>query len=178
MPRDLYLLEYATDKDGLHMENIATQLKKGMAWEVSLPVMTKKKEHTVYERSMNFNHNNEEEYPTLTLQQNTDLREDLSDLPSDNRNRALRQEYPILADESNIIIICKELPLNKAMEEQISTAEKKRLPVNKNKKQITSNYEFRKPRTRSRTTHTGNSNWLFQLLCHHLTGYLWCLSLG
>ena len=139
------------------MENIATQLKKGMAWEVSLPVMTRKKEHTVHERSMNLNHNhnNEDEYPTLRLQQNTDLREDLSDLPSDNRNRALRQEYPILADESNIIIICKELPLNEAMEEQISTAEKKRLPVHKNKKQMISNYEFRKPRTRSRTTHTG-----------------------
>ena len=77
LPHNLYLLEYATNKDGLHMENIATQLKKGMAWEVSLPVMTKKKEHTVYERSMNFNHNhnNEDEYPTLTLQQNTDLRE-------------------------------------------------------------------------------------------------------
>ena len=40
LPRDLYLLEYATDKDGLHIENIVTQFKKGMAWEVSLPIIT------------------------------------------------------------------------------------------------------------------------------------------
>ena len=136
LPHDLYLLEHATDKDGFHMENIATQLKKGMAWEGSLPIMTRKKEYTVQERSIdpNHHHNNEDEYPILILQQNTDLRADLSDLPSDSRNRAHRQDYPMLADEPNIIITCTELPLNEAIGDQKSTTEKKWPPVNKNKK--------------------------------------------
>ena len=43
LPRDLYLIKYETDKDGLHMEDIVTQFKKGMAWEVSLPIITRNK---------------------------------------------------------------------------------------------------------------------------------------
>ena len=62
-----------------------------------------------------------------------------------SRNRALRQDYPIFADEPNIIT---KLPLNEVIGEQKSTAEKKGSPINKNKKQMTSNYEFRKPRSR------------------------------
>ena len=48
------------------MKNIVTQLKKGMAWEVSLPIMTRKKEYTEQERRIDPNphHNNEDEYPT------------------------------------------------------------------------------------------------------------------
>ena len=77
------------------------KLKKGTAWEVSVPVMTRKKENSVEERSEDPNHhqNNEEDYPILIFQQDTNVNEDLSDLPPDTRNETPRQDYPMLADE-------------------------------------------------------------------------------
>ena len=43
------------------------QLEKRMAWEVSLPVMTRKKENSVEERieDPDHHHNKVEDYPTL-----------------------------------------------------------------------------------------------------------------
>ena len=49
------------------------------------------------------------------------MSEDMSDLPSNTTNEILRQDYPVLADDPNTIIICAELPMDEALGENKSS---------------------------------------------------------